>query len=305
MSTLENCTLCPRMCHVNRRIQPGFCGAGAALKVARATLHFWEEPCVSGTNGSGTVFFSHCNLRCAFCQNSKISDGGFGAEITTQRLGDIFLELQAQGAHNINLVTPTPWQPYIIEALNSVRGGLHIPVAYNCGGYETIAGIKALKNYVDIFIPDLKYYSDDLAIKYSAATNYFCTALAAIKQMTTQTGAPVFDGNGILQKGVIIRHLVLPGQSKDSLRLLQALKEEIDPQTICLSLMSQYTPAHKALQMPPINRRISTYEYNKVVDFALTLGFEQGFYQDRSSAKEEYTPPFNLEGVCYPSAKTP
>lgn len=297
MLSLEHCSLCPRMCGINRYTQHGFCAAPAAPKLARAALHFWEEPCISGQNGSGTVFFSHCNLKCVFCQNEKISAGGFGKEITVKRLGEIFLDLQNQGAHNINLVSPTPYVPFIIKALDAVKPRLKIPVAYNCGGYENAECIDALKGYVDIFIPDLKYYSSDLSQKYSCAPDYFAVAANAIRQMADNAGKPRLNKDNIMQSGVIVRHLCLPGHINDSLALLEKMRQLFKPDEIILSLMSQYTPCSKACEYKNLNRRISSYEYNKAVDKAVALGFTNGFMQEKSSAKEEYTPPFDLSGV--------
>lgn len=298
--------LCPRRCGVDRTQSTGFCGAGSVLKVARAALHHWEEPCLSGLapdapgflgRGSGTVFFSHCNLQCVFCQNHTVSAGGFGKEISPSRLAEIFLELQEKGAYNINLVTPTPWLPLILQALDRAKPRLSVPVAYNTGGYETPEAIKALKDYVDIFIPDLKYVSPHLSAQYSGAPDYFEAASQAVQIMAQQTGAPVFDDKGILLRGVIIRHMVLPGCSADSRAVLDFIASALPRHGFLLSLMSQYTPCYKACKMPSLNRRISTYEYRKTVEYALSLGLDTGYMQQKSSAREEYTPPFNLEGV--------
>lgn len=292
-----NCQLCPRNCNVNRNLTTGFCGCTNKLKAARAALHFWEEPCISGTKGSGTVFFSGCTLKCCFCQNHSISSGEIGKEISSEHLGEIFLSLQKQGAHNINLVTATQFLPWILPALDSVKEELKIPVVYNCGGYEKPEIIDLLKDYVDIYLPDLKYYDTSLSARYSKAPDYFPAASKAVKHMIQQTGKPVFDENGILQKGVIVRHMVLPGCKKDSFAILHWMKENLPEDSYLLSLMSQYTPCYKSCEYPEINRRITTYEYNKVLDEAISLGLVNGFMQERSSAKEEYTPPFDLEGI--------
>ncbi|MDD3252129.1 MAG: radical SAM protein [Lachnospiraceae bacterium] len=300
------CQLCPRMCGVNRLEQTGFCGAPGQLMAARAALHHWEEPCISGTRGSGTVFFSGCTLRCCFCQNYQISQDAFGKALSPRQLADIFLRLQAQGAHNINLVTATQYLPWILPALELVRDQLHIPVVYNCGGYERTETVLALKDYVDIWLPDLKYFDSELSARYSRARDYFDVAAKAVTQMITQVGAPSFheeteaDGqtpHSIMDRGVIIRHLVLPGQKEDSIRLLHWMAETLPRGQFYISLLSQYTPFYHSSEFPELNRRITSYEYQKVVDAALNLGLEQGFMQEKSSAKEEYTPPFDLEGL--------
>ncbi len=339
-----NCHLCPRNCGVNRNISEGFCGCSSTLKASRAALHHWEEPCISGTRGSGAVFFSGCTLKCCFCQNYLISQGSFGKEITPKHLGEIFLSLQEQGAHNIDLITATQFLPLILPALDLVKHKLHIPVVYNCGGYEkkeTLALLKdyidiylpdlkyyssvlskryskaenhipvvyncggyekketlaLLKDYIDIYLPDLKYYSSVLSKRYSKAENYFEVASLAILSMIEQTGGLEYDQHGILQKGVIIRHMVLPGCKDDSIQLLHWMKDTLPEGNYLLSLLSQYTPFYKSCEYPEINRRITTYEYNKVLDTAIALGLTDGFMQEKSSAKEEYTPPFDLEGI--------
>lgn len=295
----ESCSLCPRDCKVNRHVQTGFCGCGATVKAARAALHHWEEPCISGTGGSGTVFFSGCTLGCCFCQNYNISRENFGKELTERQLAHIFLKLQEEGAHNINLVTATQYLPSIVKALDLIRPELSIPVVYNCGGYESAETVKALESYVDIWLPDLKYFSSQLSARYSLAPDYFEMASEAIKQMINQAGPPQFDASGaLMKKGVIIRHMVLPGAKEDSIRLLHWMKEELPLGKYYISLLSQYTPFYRSKEFPEINRRITSYEYNKVLDTAIGLGLDQGFMQEKSSAKEEYTPPFNLEGIC-------
>ena len=304
----SKCTLCPRRCGVDRSATTGFCGCGSQLKAARAALHKWEEPCISGPadgpGGSGAVFFSGCTLRCCYCQNYRISSEHFGRELTDRELARIFLNLQEQGAHNINLVTPTQYLPHITSALDIARPALTIPVVYNCGGYERPETVKALKDYVDIWLPDFKYYDNRLALRYSRAEDYFETASAAIKQMIRQTGGPAYRENSadpagtpLLSKGVIIRHMVLPGHRDDSIALLKWMKENLPQGRYIISLMSQYTPYVRQKDHPELNRRITTYEYNKVVDAAIHLGLTEGFMQEKSSAKEEYTPPFDLEGL--------
>lgn len=299
------CNLCPRMCDVDRTMTTGYCRQSASVTAARAALHHWEEPCISGVRGSGAVFFSGCTLRCCFCQNSEISAGGYGKELTAAQLSDIFLRLQDQGAHNINLVTATQFLPSILRALDLCRSRLRIPVVYNCGGYERVETIRKLDGYVDIWLPDLKYMDSRLSARYSQAPDYFDHASRAIEAMIRQTGHPVLEDSSVpgqpsiplMKKGVIIRHMVLPGQKKDSIALLHWISEHLPVGDFYISLMSQYTPYRSNPDFPELNRRITTYEYQKVVDTALTLGLTMGFMQKRSSAKEEYTPPFNLEGL--------
>lgn len=297
--TYESCTLCPRMCQVDRRTSRGFCQAGHTLKLARAALHPWEEPCISGTNGSGTVFFSGCTLKCIFCQNYNISHENYGKDVSTKRLSEIFLELQDQGAHNINLVTGTHYLPSIKEALDSIRQDLHIPVVLNCGGYERIETLREFSDYIDIYLPDLKYYDSHLSEKYSAAKDYFQVASKAIEEMIRLTGGLSWntDQPDLLKKGVIIRHMVLPGAKDDSIKLLHWMKDTLPDGQYMVSLMSQYTPFYKSHLHPEINRRITSYEYNKVLDTAIDLGLVHGYMQEKSSAKEEYTPPFDLSGI--------
>lgn len=285
------------MCRADRSTASGYCKAPDGILASRAALHFWEEPCISGTGGSGAIFFSGCTLRCCFCQNYKISRTPRGKSISSERLAEIFLELQDQGAHNINLVTATHYLPWILPALDMVKENLHIPVVYNCGGYERLETIQALSSYVDIWLPDLKYFSSDLSRRYSQAPDYFARASAAVRQMILQTGTPVFDDRGIMQKGVIIRHLVLPGQKEDSLQLIKWMAEEPPEKQFYISLLSQYTPYEKNPDFPELNRRITSYEYQKVVEAALEAGLEQGFMQKRTSAKEEYTPSFAYQGL--------
>nr|WP_317283449.1 radical SAM protein [uncultured Sellimonas sp.] len=293
----QDCTLCPRMCHVDRTAKTGFCGCTSELSAARAALHFWEEPCITGNGGSGTVFFSGCTLKCCFCQNYPISCEGLGKTVSVSRLAEIFLNLQKQGAENISLVTATQHLPSILPALDMVKDSLHIPVVYNCGGYERTETLDLLNGYVDIYLPDLKYYNNETAWKYSRADNYFSYASTAVKKMVEQVGPPVLNEHGVMTKGVIIRHMILPGQKEDSIRLLQWMADALPENSFYLSLMSQYTPFYHADRYPQINRRITTYEYNKVLDKAILLGLTNGYMQEKSSAKEEYTPPFDFEGI--------
>lgn len=294
---LEQCRLCPRECGAARQSgQRGLCGAGKSLRVARAALHFWEEPCISGQTGSGTVFFSGCPLGCRFCQNHDISARCFGKDISVQRLAEIFLELQQQGANNVNLVSPTQYVPQMIEALDLAKPELKIPVVYNTGGYERVETLRMLEGYVDIWLPDAKYADPKRAGDYSNAANYPEVAFAAIAEMLRQAGDPVFDQNGMMRRGVIVRHLVMPGGMQDSLRVLEELANLRQKQHFLLSLMSQYTPYRRDETYPELNRRVSSYEYRRVCEYSQELGFE-GFQQERSSAKEEYTPDFDLTGV--------
>ena len=298
--TYTDCRLCPRMCRSDRSRTLGFCQSGTSAKIARAALHHWEEPCISGSRGSGTVFFSGCTLGCCFCQNFSISHQRFGKEVSPEQLSAIFLNLQSQGAHNINLVTGTHYLPSIISALRLARPALTIPVVYNCGGYERPEIIKALEPYVDIWLPDLKYHSPSLSSRCSGAKDYFAQASRAVSQMVLQAGPPVMDCHDIMQSGVIIRHMVLPGAKEDSIRLLRWIKDTLPQGHYHLSLLSQYTPfylARDTQDYPELKRRITTYEYEKVVDYAIELGLTDGWMQENSSAREEYTPPFNLEGV--------
>lgn len=297
---LADCTLCPRECHVNRNAgEIGYCGQTATLTAARAALHFWEEPCLSGTNGSGAVFFSGCNLRCVYCQNHEIAQGLSGRKITVSRLSEIFLELQEKGAHNINLVTPTHFLPQIITALETAkRQGLFIPVVYNTSAYEKTDTLKKLDGLVDIYLPDLKYQDAALSKRYSHAPDYFDTAIRAIAEMVRQAGTPVFvDGaDSLLKKGVIVRHLLLPGCEKDARRLLRYLHETYK-NDIYVSIMNQYTPLPQVENIPELNRKISPREYEKIIDYAISIGIENGFIQEGETASESFIPAFDCEGI--------
>ncbi len=367
----SSCRLCPRQCGVDRTAlqgggtqsgsRLGYCQCTDHIMVARAALHQWEEPCISGADlsgGSGAVFFSGCTLGCCFCQNYSISHGHFGKEITVRQLADIFLRLQDEGAYNINLVTATQYLPSVVKALDLVRNRLTIPIVYNCGGYERPEIVRALAGYVDIWLPDLKYFDPSLSARCSQARDYFTYASLAIPQMIAQTGAPVMDEHGLLRSGVIVRHMVLPGARADSIILLHWMKDNLPEGKWLLSLMSQYTPAgetsadeaatgktaageavadeaateetaagekaaSKAIidksaagktaataplrtealangavrRYPDLTRRITTFEYESVLNTAIDLGLTAGYMQQKSSAKEEYTPPFDLTGV--------
>ncbi len=294
LTAFESCTLCPRECRVNRNAgERGFCGAGDTLRVARAALHFWEEPCISGTRGSGTVFFSHCNLGCVYCQNYALSHEGFGKDVTPERLREIYFELIEKGAHNINLVTPTHFLPLILPTLHD----LPVPVVMNCGGYESVETLKACEGKVQIYLPDMKYAFSETAAAYSHAPNYPEKALAAIKEMIRQVGRPVFDEEGMLKSGVIVRHMILPNETKNSFAVIELLKNELEPGSFLFSLMSQYTPCGEAKDIKRISRRLTSSEYARVQKKLDEAGITEGYFQELSSAKEEYIPPFDLTGV--------
>lgn len=291
------CNLCPRKCNIDRNVHKGYCRVGDTLKVSRAALHMWEEPCISGTNGSGTVFFTGCNLRCVYCQNQTISNGENGKEITVDRLSEIFLDLQTKGAHNINLVTPTHYVDLIIKAIGMARkNGLGIPIVYNCGGYESVDTLVKLKGYIDVYMPDFKYFDDALAVKYSNAPNYVNIAKAAIEEMFSQVGENEFDNDGMMTKGVLVRHLILPGQSSDSKKILHYLYNAYK-NSIYISIMSQYTPMKHFDEFPELNRRIYNKEYNRVIDYAIELGIENAFIQEGKASLKSFIPDFDNTGV--------
>ena len=287
------CTLCPRRCGAERTETEGhgFCGMPAGLRVARAALHLLEEPPLSGTRGSGTVFFSGCTLRCCYCQNREISAGDFGRAVTTGRLREIFEELIAQGAHNINLVTPTHFLPWLLPAL---APKLPVPVVYNCGGYESVETLRLLEGKADVYLPDLKYADAALAARLSAAPDYFPAATAAIREMFRQTGPYVME-DGLLKRGVMIRHLVLPGQLDNTRRCIDWVAQTFSPGQVLFSLMSQYTPQPGS--EGPLGRHVTAGEYRSAVDYMKNCGITDGFTQERTAAREEYTPPFDLTGV--------
>ena len=281
----RSCTLCPRRCGTDRTKKTGYCGMSATLTAAKAYLHMWEEPCISGENGSGTVFFSGCSLRCVYCQNREIALGRVGAEITAERLAEIFLEQKGRGAENINLVTPTHYAPHIIAALDIVRGKLNIPVVYNCGGYESVDTLKMLEGYVDVYLPDFKYADSAIAKKYSAAPDYPETAKAAIAEMVRQTGACAFNENGVMTRGTLVRHLVLPSYTENSKAALEYLYKTYGDD-IYMSIMNQYTPLPHVKKYPEINRRVTDEEYADVISFAEVLGVENAYIQEGGTAKE-------------------
>lgn len=293
LEELKKCEICPFRCKVNRlEGQIGRCKCNDKIKIAMYSLHNFEEPCISGEEGSGTVFFSNCNLRCIFCQNHKISQEGKGKEISIEELANIFLKQQENGANNINLVTPTMYVYQIIEAIKIARKqGLKLPIVYNTNGYENVETIKALKGYVDIYLPDLKYYSNELAEKYSKAPNYFSIATNAILEMINQVGEPTFDERGIMQKGVMVRHLVLPGHVQNSKHILKWLKENVDKKAY-VSVMAQYFPTYKAKECEYLNRKLTKKEYEEVEEYLYLLDIENGYMQDLGKHEEEYVPDF-------------
>lgn len=295
---LSDCTLCPRDCHVDRtKGQKGYCRETDELVVARAALHMWEEPCISGEKGSGTVFFSGCSMGCVYCQNRNIAEGLVGKMITIERLTEIFIELQNQAANNINLVTPSHYVPEIIEAINKARGkGLHLPIVYNCSGYEKIETLILLQGYIDIYLPDFKYMDAEPAKKYSNCPDYYDFASEAIKEMVLQVGEPIFNEEGIMTKGVIVRHLTLPGYLEDSKNIIKYLYETFENK-IYISIMNQYTPLNSVEKYTEINRKITEEEYDELVDYAIDLGIENGFIQVGETASESFIPEFNQEGV--------
>lgn len=297
MESLKRCNICPISCGTDRTVRKGPCGAGNKPIVSKAFLHQWEEPCISGEKGSGTIFFSGCNMHCVFCQNHDISQEGFGKTITVDRLAEIMLELQNQGAANINLVTPTPHVLHIIQAVKLAKEkGLNLPIVYNTNSYETIETIEMLKGTVDIYLPDIKYYNDKYAVKYSKAKDYFNHASTAVKAMLEQAGYPKFDENGMMKKGVLIRHLIMPDLLDDSKNILRWIRDNLGEQAY-VSLMCQYTPMYSAAKFEEINRKLDDWEYEYIVDYFFKLGLENGFVQDYSSATAEYTPAFDLSGV--------
>jgi len=295
---LKKCALCPRKCSVNRLDgELGFCNASKDIKIAKVSLHQWEEPCISGTLGSGTVFFSNCNLKCVFCQNHTISQEGIGKIVSINRLSEIFLQQQKRGAHNINLVTPTHYVPQIIEALKIAKSrGLNIPILYNSNSYENIDTIKALKGYIDVYLPDLKYYRNKYAIKYSAAPNYFNTASEVITEMVSQVGEAKFNNAGIIQKGVIIRHLMLPGLLFDSKKIIDFIYTTFND-SVYISLMNQYTPMHKAANYSEINKPLNPNHYDALIDYCLNLGITKCFIQENGTSSKAFVPNFDLSQV--------
>lgn len=290
------CTACPRRCGVEReadKLSGGFCKMPYNAVIARAALHHWEEPVISGERGSGAIFFSGCTLRCVYCQNFEISHRGFGKPVSTHRFIEIMKALEKQGAHNINLVNPTHFLPFIREALLQYKPS--VPVVYNTGGYDSTESLKTLEGLVDIYLPDLKYFDSEVSAKYSAAPNYFAQASAAVLEMKRQTGKDIIE-SGIMRRGMIIRHLILPKHTAQSVKILEWIEQNLSKSTY-ISLMSQYTPCGAAAQFKEINRKIVTAEYDRVIEKFFHLGFSNGFMQARTSAKAAFIPAFDLTGV--------
>ena len=294
------CVQCPRKCNKEREEGKessfGYCQVSVLPKVARAALHFWEEPCISGEEGSGTVFFSGCNLRCVYCQNVEIAAGVRGRTISTERLAEIFLELQEKGANNINLVTPSHYYAQIKEALLLVKEKLHIPVIANTSSYDSVEVLREMEGLIDIYLADYKYADSALAAKYSHATDYPQVAAEALKEMFRQVGEPEFDERGIMKKGMVVRHLLLPGCIEDSKAVLKYLYETFGD-SVFISIMNQYTPLVHVKPYPELNRRITEEEYEEIVDYAIELGIENGFVQEGETAEESFIPAFDEEGV--------
>lgn len=289
----ERCTLCPRRCGADRSLRMGFCGAGEEIRLARAMPHHWEEPCISGTGGSGTIFFSGCTLRCVFCQNRAISTENFGKAVSAERFREICFELKAAGVHNINLVSADAYAKQIVPVLAEIKGELGLPILLNSGGYLSPLQVELFAQVVDIWLPDFKYADGDLAARLSGAGDYSEVALAALREMAKRAGKPVFDEDGLLQSGVLVRHLVLPGHRKNSIEAIGRLADTFAPDEILLSLMAQYTP--NGTPGAP-SRRITGFEYRSVMEAVEAAGFA-GYCQSPESAKSEYTPDFDLQGV--------
>lgn len=288
------CNVCPFKCNIDREDKNlGVCKIGGKIKISYVSTHMWEEPCISGSKGSGTIFFTGCNLRCVFCQNYKISrKESEGTEISEEELANIFLEKQKEGVHNINLVSPTPYIRYIKKAIIIAKQkGLNIPIVYNSNGYENVESIKELEGLIDIYLPDFKYADDNLAKKYSSAINYKENCIKVIKEMYRQVGNAVFDTNGIIQKGIIIRHLVLPNNICNSKSVLKEISENFDKK-IYISLMGQYIPQDKSIEYEELNRKITKEEYDEIIDYFFEVGLENGFIQELDSASEKYIPKF-------------
>ncbi len=323
--TMEKCRLCPRNCGADRTTvktgngkeyvksipeesmlekirsekgrAAGYCGMTEDIYVARAALHMWEEPCISGEEGSGAVFFSGCTLRCVFCQNFRIAAGKAGKRITPERLVEIFLELQEKGANNINLVTPTHYILQLSESIKRARDrGLAIPIVYNTSGYEKVEGLKLLEGLVDVYLPDFKYVNPAISKKYSKAADYFEVAAKALKEMYRQVGKPQFNEKGMMTKGIIVRHLILPGYIEDSKNVIEYLYETYK-NNVYISIMNQYTPLLQVKNYPEIDRKVTKREYDEVVDYAIEIGVTNGFVQEEGTSGESFIPEFDYEGV--------
>ena len=296
MEILKNCCLCPRKCGINRYEQKGYCGANNKLKIAHYSLHMWEEPVISGDTGSGTIFFSNCNMKCMYCQNKKISLDGYGKYTSLKRLEEIMMELQDKGANNINLVTPTHYVPQIAKVLKRVKNkSLNIPVVYNTSSYENVGTLMMMNNLVDIYLADLKYYDDELALKYSFCTDYFETDTMAIDEMFRQVGGLQISEDGLLKKGVIVRVLILPGHIEDAKNIINYLYKTFGD-SIIISIMNQFTPVNKC-KYDNLNRKVTDDEYNEVIDFAAELGIVNAFVQEGDAAEESFIPDFDKNNI--------
>lgn len=296
MDLISKCEICPRKCKVNRYEKKGYCRCDDKVRIALVSKHYFEEPCISGRNGSGTIFFSNCNLNCIFCQNHDISQGGKGIDVTVERLAEIMLEQQKRGANNINLVTPTMYVEQIIKAIDIAKDdGLNIPIVYNTNGYEEVETIKKLNGYIDIYLPDFKYFTNELAIKYSKATNYFEKVTSVLLEMQSQFDEYVFDGE-IMKKGMIVRHLVLPNHIQNSKNVLKWIKENLR-KDIYVSVMAQYFPTYKAVGDELIGRKLSFSEYRKIEQYFYGLDIKNGYIQDLGKHEEEFVPDFNMDNV--------
>ena len=291
MDIIKNCCLCPRKCLINRYLEKGYCKANNKIKLAYYSLHMWEEPVISGNNGSGTIFFSHCNLRCIYCQNKKISIDGYGKYISNRHLGEIMLELQDKGAHNINLVTPTHYVPQIASVLHKLKDKLHIPVVYNTSSYENVGTLMMMKGLVSIYLADLKYFDDSLGEKYSGCSNYFEVATMAIDEMYRQVGDILLDEDGMMKKGLIVRVLLLPGHVHDAKEIINYLYKTYGD-SIYISIMNQYTPVNKC-EYENLNRKVTDEEYDEVINYALTIGVKNAFIQEGDTAEESFIPNFD------------
>lgn len=296
MEILKNCCLCPRKCGINRYEQKGYCGANNKLKIAHYSLHMWEEPVISGDTGSGTIFFSNCNMKCMYCQNKKISLDGYGKYTSLKRLEEIMMELQEKGANNINLVTPTHYVPQIAKVLRKIKGKtLNIPVVYNTSSYENVGTLMMMNNLVDIYLADLKYYDDELALKYSFCTDYFETATMAIDEMYRQVGGLQVSEDGLLKKGLIVRVLILPDHIDDAKNIINYLYKTFGD-SIIISIMNQFTPVNKC-KYDNLNRKVTDEEYNEVIDFAAELGIVNAFVQEGDAAEESFIPDFDKNNI--------
>ena len=296
MDLISKCEICPRKCKVNRYEKKGYCKCDDKVRIALVSKHYFEEPCISGRNGSGTIFFSNCNLNCIFCQNHGISQGGKGIDVTIERLAEIMLEQQERGANNINLVTPIMYVEHIIKAIDiAKKNGLNIPIVYNTNGYEEVETIKKLNGYIDIYLPDFKYFTNELAIKYSKAPNYFEKVTSALIEMQSQFDEYVFDGE-IMKKGMIVRHLVLPNHMQNSKNVLKWIKYNLR-KDIYVSVMAQYFPTYKAIGDKLIGRKLSFSEYRKIEKYFYSLDIENGYIQDLGKHEEEFFPDFNMNNV--------